>query len=372
MANRFTNCKNFRDLYNVFCENPVNYDALLQDELDRIAIVFEANIPANIDMPDVPLTEAGYKYIWDVVVDTIDANDKEECVMNNTNVNQSKLDQATEDILRKMMEDDSMSKDIKVKVTVNNAINNIKNAKSSAKVHLGDDKEAFVNRCDDAINDIKNNINPILTIIDDALGLSVLKERICSIMYDTLDGTKSKNGFFKMAEECRKATENMIKSIAIADPDDKLGKVAALRYIIGEDAEGNKIIGTQSIWEAFAKSIVWICKKIHRKLTKWFSVNEEENIFGAVGASIAGVFATVGNIAKNIAKVVGTLITFVGSYIVAGVIKITQIVVTAFKWVVSKIKGWIEAAKDKLDQSDIDDDLEEDEDLSCQEADVIA
>ena len=357
MTNRFTNCKNLRDLYNVFDESLVDFNVLSKEEKERLVVIFEANIPEHMDMPDVPLTEAGYTYIWNVVVDIVEMEDDS---MNNVNTNDDALTQATIDMFKKM-EDDLMNKDIKV--TVDNAINNIKNAASSAKVHLGDDRKDFINRCDNAINDIKNNMAPILGIIDGALGLTSLKDEICSIMYETLDGTKSKNSFFKMAEECRKAINRKIAVISIVDPDDKLGKIAALRYLIAEDAEGNKIIGTQSIWMSFAKTIVWICKKVHRKLTKWFEVwfkiDPEENIFGAVGSSIAKVFATIGNVAKNIGKVAGTLVTFVGSYTVAGVIKIAQIVVTAFKWVASNIKGWYEAAKEKLDQSDIDDDLEE-------------
>jgi hypothetical protein len=374
--NRFEHCKSLKDLYDVFAteEGIQDFENLLDNELERIAIVFEANIPTNMDMPDVPLTKAGYNYIWDVVVDFVEMEDDSmnKETMNNATVNNDALTQATINMFKKM-EDDLMNKDINVKVTVDNAINNIKNAASSAKVHLGDNKEDFVNRCDNAINDIKNNISPILTVIDDALGLTSLKDEICSIMYETLDGTKSKNSFFKMAEECRKAINRKIAVISIVDPDDKLGKIAALRYLIAEDAEGNKIIGTQTIWMAFAKTIVWICKKVHRKLTKWFKqwtngLNLEENIFGAICSSIAKVFATISNVVKNIGKVAGTLVTFVGSYAVAGVIKIAQIVVTAFKWVASKFKGWYEAAKDKLTQ----DDVQDDEDLSSSDAEVIA
>lgn len=369
MTNRFANCKNLRDLYNVFDESLVDFNILSKEEKERLVVIFEANIPEHMDMPDVPLTEAGYTYIWNVVVDIVEMEDDS---MNNVNTNDDALTQATIDMFKKM-EDDLMNKDINVKVTVDNAINNIKNAASSAKVHLGDDRKDFINRCDNAINDIKNNMAPILGIIDGALGLTSLKDEICSIMYETLDGTKSKNSFFKMAEECRKAINRKIAVISIVDPDDKLGKIAALRYLIAEDAEGNKIIGTQSIWMSFAKTIVWICKKVHRKLTKWFEVwfkiDPEENIFGAVGSSIAKVFATIGNVAKNIGKVAGTLVTFVGSYTVAGVIKIAQIVVTAFKWVASNIKGWYKVANEKLDQSDIDDD---NKDSSCPEAEDIA
>ena len=361
MTNRFTNCKNLRDLYNVFCENPVNYNALLQDELDRIAVVYEANIPENMDMPDVPLTEAGYTYIWNVVVDIVEMEDDSmnKETMNNVTVDNNALTQATVDMFKKM-ENDFMNKDINVKVTVDKAIHNMKDAVNSAKVHIGDDKEDFINRCDDAINNVKNNMAPVLSIIDDALGLSGLKDEICSIMYETLDDATSKNSFFKMAEKCRETVNRKIEIISIVDPEDKLGKVAALRYLVAEDSEGNKIVGTQTIWMAFAKSLVWICKKVHRKLTKWFGTNPESNIFGSVGSSIAKVFGVIGNVIKNVAKVTGTLILFIGSYVVAGVMKLTQFVIGAFKWIVSKVKGWYEAAKNKVTEEDVNEDITED------------
>lgn len=360
--NRFEHCKSLKDLYVVFAteEGIQNFDNLLDNELERIAIVFEANIPINMDMPDVPLTKAGYSYIWDVVVDIVEMEDDfmNKETMNNVTVNNDALTQATADMFKKM-EDDFMNKDINVKVTVDNVINNMKDAVNSAKVHIGDDKEDFINRCDDAINNVKNNMAPILGIIDGALGLSGLKDEICSIMYETLDDATSKNTFFKMAEKCRETINRKIEIISIVDPEDKLGKVAALRYLIAEDSEGNKIVGTQTIWMAFAKSLVWICKKVHRKLTKWFGTNPESNIFGSVGSSIAKVFGVIGNVIKNVAKVTGTLILFVGSYVVAGVIKLAQLVIGAFKFIVSKVKGWYEAAKNKVAAEDTEEDVTE-------------
>lgn len=360
--NRFEHCKSLKDLYVVFAteEGIQNFDNLLDNELERIAIVFEANIPINMDMPDVPLTKAGYSYIWDVVVDIVEMEDDSmnKETMNNVTVDNDALTQATIDMFKKM-EDDFMNKDINVKVTVDNVINNMKDAVNSAKVHIGDDKEDFINRCDDAINNVKNNMAPILGIIDGALGLSGLKDEICSIMYETLDDATSKNTFFKMAEKCRETINRKIEIISIVDPEDKLGKVAALRYLIAEDSEGNKIVGTQTIWMAFAKSIVWICKKVHRKLTKWFGTNPESNIFGSVGSSIAKVFGVIGNVIKNVAKVTGTLILFVGSYVIAGVIKLAQLVISAFKFIVSKVKGWYEAAKNKVTAEDIEEDVTE-------------
>ena len=216
-------------------------------------------------------------------------------------------------------------------------------------------------------------MEPVLTVLDDALGCTALKEEICVIMYDTLNGATSANSFFRMATKCREAVDRKIKLISMVDPDDKLGKIAALRELQGDytdngdfvkytDEDGNDIIVTQSIWMAFAKAIVWVCKKVTRKLRKWFGVKAEENVFGAAGASIAQAFAILGNIIKNAAKIAGTVLSYVTSYAVAGVIKLTQLVITAFKFVVEKLKGWSKAAKDKLTK-DIEEDTQEEEEI---------
>ena len=257
---------------------------------------------------------------------------------------------------KRMLEEETMKSNKRgFKETIGDAIDGIKKAAGSAKVELGDDKESFVNRCNDAIDEIKNHMGPVLEVLDDALGCSALKDEICHIMYDTLNGSKSKNGFFKMAERCREAVKRTINILLIVNPDDKFGKIAFLRTTIGQYDDGEKVILTQSIWMAFAKAVVWVCKKVARKLRKWFGVDAEENILGATGAAIASVFAKIGNVAVNIAKIAGTALAYVTSYAVAGAIKLTQLIITAIKYVVTTIKGWYTAAKDKLTEDDLED-----------------
>lgn len=362
--NRFETCKSLMDLYSVFGteEGVQKYDNLSDEELDRIAIVFEANIPDKVAMPDVPLTEAGYNYIWNVVVEEVETmpedmaetNLKEDCIMDN------------QEIFRQMMEEGTnpSSKADKAKSAFNNAVNSMKNAANSAKVQLGDDKEDFVNRCDSSINKIKDSMGPVLNVIDEVLGFSGLKEEICKIIYDTVDGAKSKNSFCNMAKKCRETVERKIQLTAKVDPDDKLGKIAALKVLIAEDEDGNKLYQTQTIWAAFAKTICWVCKKVSRKLKAWFGVDAESNVFGAVGASIAQLFANIGNVVENCAKIVGTVLSYAVSYTVAGVIKITSLIITAIKFVVSKIKGWAEKAKEKATQEEILEEQQEDFDYS--------
>ena len=82
MLNRFEKTKTLSDLYNVFAteEGVQEYINLSDEELERVAIVFEANLPERVDMPDVPLSKAGYNYIWNVVVEEVETinNDNEE------------------------------------------------------------------------------------------------------------------------------------------------------------------------------------------------------------------------------------------------------------------------------------------------------
>ena len=76
MLNRFEKSKSLSDLYDIFAteEGIQLFSNLSDEELERVAVVFEANIPNKVDMPDVPLTEAGYAYIWNVVVEEIETN----------------------------------------------------------------------------------------------------------------------------------------------------------------------------------------------------------------------------------------------------------------------------------------------------------
>lgn len=99
MLNRFEKYKTLSDLYNIFAteEGVQEYINLSDEELKRVAIVFEANLPEKVDMPDIPLSKAGYNYIWNVVVEEIetinnDNENSEEKEMGNTNTNATAQD----------------------------------------------------------------------------------------------------------------------------------------------------------------------------------------------------------------------------------------------------------------------------------------
>ena len=223
----------------------------------------------------------------------------------------------------------------------------------------------------------------MLDILDDATGCTALKESICRIIYEEANGVKSANGFFKMAKKCREAVEGTINEILEdTDPDDTFGSVAKLRVLVqkgqtimcedGSQVETENEYETQTIWMAFAKSLVWVCKKVTRKFRKWFGTTAETNVFGATGAAIANVFAKIGNVVTNLVKMAGNVVLYVGSYVVAGALWIGGKVVGAIKWVYEKVKTWFTkknqnqetaTTSEEFNEDDVFDDIEESDEI---------
>ena len=278
------------------------------------------------------------------------------------------LKDAAEEIKNKEKGEKEMNKEQNV---VRTAKERMVKAAKSAKTKMGEDRQAFVDSCDKALDEIKNSLTPVLQVIDDATGATVLKEEICGIIYKTVNDAKSKRDFFDMAKKIREKVDSRIEKLSKLDPEDKLGNIAKLREVNkvqtcffedGSSIEEEEVC-TQTIWMAFAKSIVWVCKKVVRKLRRWFGTNAETNVFGAVGAGIADAFSKLGKVFKGVAKMAGTVTMYVASYIVAGVFTLAAVIIEAIKSVVSKIKGWVETRKNKVKATDVAEDIAEEEEL---------
>ena len=104
-----------------------------------------------------------------------------------------------------------------------------------------------------------------------------------------------------------------------------------------------------------AKAIIWICKKVARKLRKWFGIDAEHNILGEVGAKIASCFMSISNVVINIGKATGSLLLYVGSFIVAAAVKVACFVISAIKGALTKLKEWGSIALQKIKHEDEDD-----------------
>ena len=341
MKNRFKSCKSLVDLYYHFTlpSMDLSYDELTDAEKSSILNVYCSVIPSGVKSYGTSLSEEGFREIIENVLTII-----------------SQLYEAGRD---ENQEDKKMNNKFMRKVA--GMYTATAGAVGSAVVRAGQDCNEFKTSCDNAVTSIKNNLSGVLEELDYLLGCSDLKNQLYEIIYRHTEGTKSRRGFFDAALECRKAVNACIKDILDYDPDDvELKQVVALRFMLGEDEDGNPIEGRRSIFAAFANGIVWICKKVARKLRSWFGTDAESNIFGNVGAAIASVFGVACGVLKEALNIAVNFVIFIGSYVFSAVIN-------AISWVVEKVSGWIHKAKEKftkpeeLEDEELDEELEEEE-----------
>ena len=231
--------------------------------------------------------------------------------------------------------------------------------KNNMKVAVGETREDFANRADASVNELKDMLMGTVKYIGDVIGMTGLYNELVAIY-------TSNSGVIKTAQTIDEAVKDTIAILEDVDPDDKLGKVAALKQVVYDG--DNEEEYTQSIFMASAKAIVWIAKKVARKLRDWkiFSTDAEENILGEIGANIANCFRSISNFVINVGKATGNLLLFAGSYVIAGAIKLGCLVIRVITTMLSKVKGWIDSKLTKITNEDYEEyeqDYEEDYDF---------
>ena len=356
LRNRFENCKTLKDLYNVFCneEDVEDFNKLSEAELERVAIVFEANLPRAAVLPVVPLNEKGYTYIWNVTVEEVETepiteeNMEEETMENNTNATPNA------NIIK---EDEGMTN---FKQALENAAKQAADAKSNIKVKAGQTVEEYFDTVDDSVNVVKGAFGSVIKVLDDFTGFSSLKADILDI-YHAGERANGKKDLFKMAEKCRVRIDAEIKSI------DELSDIGLM-----DDKEARKLkdvltdLKGSDIFHKFAVSLVFIAKKVIRKLSEWFNVQgQKQNVFGSICRSIAGFIEVL----KAGLKIVWDTTKFAVSFLISGVMIIAAPIIKAIKSLVEKVKGWLENKFKKVEEFEEtfeDDDLEDvdDEDIN--------
>ena len=231
----------------------------------------------------------------------------------------------------------------------------IEEAKRNAKVFGEEATQDYVDRADASVNELKDMLMGTVKYIGDVLGLTGVYNELVNIYTE-------KRSLIKTAKTVDKAVKRSIAIMQSIDPDDKLGKIAALKQVVyGEDGSETEV--RQSIFMSVAKAITWICKKVARKLNKWFGVDAENNILGEVGAKISSCFMSISNVVINIGKATGSLLLYVGSFIVAAGVKAACFVISAIKGTLTKLKEWESIALQKIKHEDEDDYFDDDNEV---------
>lgn len=235
-----------------------------------------------------------------------------------------------------------------IKEAIGMSINTkIEEAKRNAQVFGEEVTQDYVARADASVNELKDMLMGTVKYIGDVLGLTPLYDELVDIY-------KEKRSLIKTAKTVDKAVKSTIAILKDIDPDDKLGRIAALKQVVYNGDHEEEY--TQSIFMSIAKAITCICKKVAKKLRKRFGIEAEENIFGEVGAKISSCFTRISNFIVNIGKATGSLLLYIGSFIVAASIKAACFIISAIKTALTKLKEWGSIALQKIKHDEIDDD----------------
>lgn len=181
--NRFSGCKTLGDLYTVFNNADVfDYNSLTQEELDRVATVFEANIPDKANMPDRPLTKAGYELIWNVTIETVEA------FINRETVTVEEVENMEEEDM-KNYDDVVMNEEVVEEVTMGEKA---KAFAEASKEKLADGLKFVVENVDVAADEVKKMAN-----MSDKELESYLKNNGKSVLDKIVEAVKKYSGKMK-------------------------------------------------------------------------------------------------------------------------------------------------------------------------------
>lgn len=219
--------------------------------------------------------------------------------------------------------------------------------KLNVHVIQGESLEFYVDRADASINELKDMLMGAVKYIGDVIGMTGL--------YNSLVATYTSNrGVIKTAQSIDEAVKGDIEMLQIVDPDDKRGKVAALKQVM-YDGDNEKEY-TQSIFMSAAKAIVWIAKKVARKLRDWFGVEAEEKILDEAGFNIANCFRAISNWHTAVGKASGNMISYaVGAAMTAcDRFMYSNLDIHAIADTLKKIGKWDEIHLRKLQDDDSD------------------
>lgn len=258
--------------------------------------------------------------VEEVTVETNNTNNKEEKIMRTVKEN---MGAAVEEMVGKFAE-----------------------AKENIKVNAGETKDEYFDRVDDSLNVVKGAFGDVLGKVDSLLGFTVLKDKVLAVIEAGCNENTSKKDLFKMARKCREIIEEDIEEIElIGNPDD----AETLKELLGS-------VKSESIFKMFFSTMVWIGKKVARKLRAWFHVDDEKSVIGSICRSISGFVG----ILRAGAKIVWNTAKFAVSFLVAGVIKVADFIYRAIKTLVVKIKEFAVEKYEHLTNKDIEDDFEDD------------
>lgn len=338
MNNIFNSCKTIGDLYNVFAYNPdLTFETATDAELNRLADVFEANV-APADMVDTPLGETEFNHIRNFVITKVNGVIEDiETEMPETEENNNKEEKVMAGTVKE-----------NINLAVEEMVGKFTSAKENIKVGAGETREEYFEKVDDSLNVVTGAFGTALSVLDNFFGFTSLKADILDI-YHAGERANGKKDIFKMAKKCRERVDaeieeiNELSDLGLMDEEEAVKLKDVLEELKGSN-----------IFKKFAVTLTFFVKKIARKLRKWFQVDEEKSVVGAICRSVAGVAEVI----KAGLKIVWDTAKFAVSFIVAGIMLVAAPIIRAIKSLVEKIKDWVNKKLNKAKETEEEEDEE--------------
>lgn len=213
--------------------------------------------------------------------------------------------------------------------------------KEGTKVKADEVKEGYVNRNEGNIDALHMDFNAVLVRMAEVTGLNSLANSVYKMMDAGLAGsTTGKKDLFKMVDKFKAIVEEEVVFLNSLGDEDSLKKAASLRAYT-QDAQGT------NIFEAFIGTVVWVGKRVARKLRQWFNIDKEDAVMNA----LCNKLSYIGGLLRKGGRLAFNALEFAMGVVVAGVIKAVEVITNFLINVFNQINGWTAAKLTKAQES---------------------
>ena len=213
---------------------------------------------------------------------------------------------------------------------------------NDTNVKEGETYEEYVNRMESNVDILHNGFNKVLTAMSDATGFTFIKDSIYKIMDAGLEGDKGKKDLLKMVDKYKALVQEELDFMAAIGNEQSI-KDAIMLKSYTEDERG------KSIFESFFGAVIWIGNRVARKLRQWFKIDDEKSIMNALCRKLS----FIGNTLRKGGRFVFNAFNLLMGYVVAGTIKVVEVVSNFLISAFAKVKEWATAKFTKAEEPDV-------------------
>lgn len=191
---------------------------------------------------------------------------------------------------------------------------------------------------------LKDELAKWLDGLDTIFGCRMAKHEILSVLEAGAKEGESAKDLIKMAQKCQEIIDKKVAAWQASGDEELFKKAVALKkYTIGEDGK--------SIFDSFAIGMIWISKHVGRKVHNWTGASASK----IKNDTLKSLIKSIGNFAGVLRKGVRYLgggVKIGLSYVIAVGAKLGDLFHRAIMFVVEKIEGWFDIAKQKFAKDD--------------------